>query len=183
MKIAIDLDMVLVDIQVIKGVIEDWKLPMKRSDVKTWGMTELPERARKEVYRRFKMRKYMVDRARPIRGVKKKLKEWAAAGHQLACLTSRDSKIAISTIDFVNRQFPQITETLVLNGTKKDALVKGKFDVLIDDSLKYANEALAVGAKAILISNKETPYNWERMSDDLPVFRSLASVDLSVVKW
>jgi len=181
MKIAIDLDDVLVRINIIEGVLRDMNIPLKRNEIKSYGFYELPEKARKEVWRRFKMRKYMVDQAKPIRGTKKKMKEWAREGHEMFCLTSRDDKIAKATKAFVKKEFPLIQDTLVLNGTKKEALLRGGFDVLIDDALKYMNEALSVGVAAILISNQHTPYNWDRTSDDLPAFEALANVNLSVV--
>lgn len=125
MKVCIDLDDVLFDNNAVMTVVNKYRLPFKRSDIKSWGMYELPEFARKEIYDLFVNEEFMGN-LKPIVKIEK-LYKWfyklneknsnsiKATGSlsiddvidgnlQLHIITARDKRLEKATINMIKNE-------------------------------------------------------------------------------
>jgi len=159
LKIAIDCDNVLFHNHIPEQVISDLNLNINLGKSYHWGLDELGVDGKAECHRRFRDSSIMCN-LKPIRGNKKKIKEWYKQGHQLVCVTSRDMNIARPTIDMIKRHYPEIG-TILLLGSYDKSLAISDCDVVIDDSHYCIRQAIALRKikKIFFVSNKYTPYN------------------------
>lgn len=164
MKIAIDLDNTLFENRVVEDVIDEYNLNEKLKDtLYHWDLDELGNDAQAECFERFRDPKYMCH-LKPIHGTKKKIKEWAKAGHELICVTARDIGIGMETADMLRKHYPEISNIVFVGSfDKTSTYAHHKFDVVIDDSPDNVKQAISFRKtkKVYFISNKHTQYNWD----------------------
>lgn len=177
MRIALDLDDTLFQLSIVSRVLREMKLNIKREDIRSWRMIEVPENAREEIFRRFKDSKYMCH-LRPTKGTRAKLTKWANEGHKLICITSRYTGLTQETIAMVNRWYPMISEIYVVGNNKEDILKETKADLLIDDGTQNIKDAQRAGVRAVLIINEKTPYNWDRNFVGVPEAECISKINL-----
>lgn len=158
MNICCDLDDTLFESNVIMDVVNQYGLPYKREDIKTWEIVELPEYCRMEIRKRWKLPEYMCN-LKPCENSEEKIRKWHNEGHKIFCITSRDLSIEKETKNMVRKHFPGITETFVVNGSKNKVLSEIKPDLFIDDGPHYVIESINLNIKTVMISNNHTPYN------------------------
>lgn len=162
MKIFIDLDQTLFYNDIIMDTIEELNLSFTREDVDDWEMSRLPKCCIDIILQKWKDPNYMCNPqyVKLINGVYDQLSYWKYLCHDLYCITSRDSIIANETKEMIKTMLPQISETIVVNGSKLEALQQHKPDLLIDDCHYHIMDAMKLGIKGIMISNRFTPYNF-----------------------
>lgn len=177
MRIALDLDNTLFNTPIIEGVLKDLNANINRDDVRHWSMKELPDEIRNEVFKRFVSPKYMCN-LKPTKGTRSKLEQWANQGHDLICITSRDTLIEEETVAMVRRIYPMISKTYVVHKTKEKILNETYSSLLIDDGTQYIKDALRIGVRAVLITNKNTPYNWDRNFKGVPEVERISQINL-----
>lgn len=159
LRIAIDCDNVLFHNHIPEQVIKDLGLDADLGKIYHWELDELGVEGKRECHRRFSNPKYMCT-LKPIQGNKKKIKEWANAGHELICVTARDIRIAQPTVDMIRRHYPDIRHIKMLGSYDKTIEIKD-CDVVIDDSHDCIRQAISLRKikKIYFVSNKNTPYN------------------------
>ena len=163
MNIVVDLDDTLFESNVIMDVVNKYRLPFQRSDIKTWELFELPEYCRVEVRKRWNQQKHMC-RLIPCEDAVETINTWSNNGHHLYCVTSRSKKIEKETKKMVSHWFPTIKNTYVVEGSKVEILKELKPDLFIDDGGHHMLDALQLNINVVLISNKHTPYNHDYRS-------------------
>lgn len=171
MKIAIDCDNVLFRNDIPEQVILDMNLNADLSKIYHWELDELGEEGKRECHRRFSDPTHMCN-LKPIRGNKKKIKEWHKQGHSLICVSARDIKIANPTIDMITRHYPEINHIKLMGDYDKTIGIRD-CDVVIDDSHYTIQDAIKIRKikKIFFVSNKNTPYNREYSFKSKRVFK------------
>ena len=161
LKIASDCDNVLFHNHIPEDVIRDLKLKRNLNKIYHWELDELGEDGKKECFKRFSDPNHMCT-LKPIRGNKQKIRDWFNQGHTLICVTSRSNNIAQPTIDMIIKHYPEISTVRLMGSYDKTSGIKD-CDVIIDDSQKSINQAIAIRTikKIFFVSNKKTPYNHE----------------------
>ena len=96
---------------------------------------------------------------RPCELAVNKVEKWYGEGFDIICLTARSLEIERETIQMVQKHFPWIKDTIVVNGSKIKKLAEIKPVLFVDDGPKYIEESLKLGYNTIMISNKYTLYN------------------------
>ena len=153
--ICVDLDNVLFEADVNKDTIKEFGLDTIQY---TWDLLEIPEYCRTEIQKRFKLPKYMCN-LRPCEFAINKVNYWINQGYEIICLTARALEIENETKEMVKKHFPNIKETIVVNGSKLEKLKEIKPVLFIDDGPKYVMESIKLGYNTIMISNQHTLYN------------------------
>lgn len=155
--ICLDLDNTLFEADVITDTLKEFNLDIKQS---SWDLVEVPEYCRKIIEQRFKESKYMCN-LNPCENAINKVEQWINNGFEIICLTARSLDIERETKRMVQKYFPGIKETIVVNGSKIKMLSEIKPVLFVDDGPKYVLESLKLGYNTIMISNKFTLYNHE----------------------
>lgn len=180
MKILLDLDNTLVDMCAVRQAhVNLNKRPVQARD---WDMTNIDSDVKKEAFRLFRNPVFM-NHADPVNGVPEKIQEWSDAGHVLYVLTCRVPEIRKGTVEMVNRYYPSIRHILFLDirDSKAETFKTVSPDIVIDDAPHYAQEAVDLGIKTYLISNKNTIYNHKYAANTTAtVVNSVADINLEV---
>lgn len=158
MKIAIDLDMTLVDhTEYYKNIFKKYKT--KFYPTAYWTLADYPEDIRKEVFKDFTDPECRaVTTYTPIKKSISTLYTLKDRGYEIDIVTSRvKSK---KNEEYVRRLFPMVDKVhiLGLDAKKYEFINKKHYDLWIDDYPKGYNETKC---DIILISNKYTKYNWD----------------------
>lgn len=176
MNIVFDLDETLFESNVIIDVINKYNIPLTRSDIKTWDLVEVPEFCRKEIKERWSLPDYMCN-LKPCNGAKQMIYELYRNGHELYCVTSRDSKIERETKEMVRKVFPEIKETFVVNGPKIEKLNDLNAELFFDDGPHHCIDANCNNIPTIMISNRHTPYN-HHMRNSIKWIKKIADINI-----
>ena len=184
--IAFDLDDTLVKTDVVSLASKKFGYT-KYSDLtkRDWRFTSFPEDLRKEIFRMFSSSKYMCYLANPIDGSQNLLKELKEAGFKLIIITARVKKLKRATKNLVKKYFPEIDDVYFVDivETKKNLFKKLKIDYWVDDAPHEIKNALTLGIKSFMISNKNTNYNWSmKKSSGLRVIKSVKDLKLKDFK-
>lgn len=179
MNIWLDCDNTLFNCFVVDRVLKDLKSPIKKVDVKSWELYELPEDVRQEVLKRFTLKEYMCN-LQPIKGGYNKLLEWYAHGHKLNCITSRSLKIKYETEEMIKNTYPVIEKIIVIDGGDKTQYLKQEnADLFIDDNPTHVKNSINAGIQSVLISNKNTQYNHSFSMPNLMKAKSIVEINIT----
>lgn len=161
--IGFDLDDTLVKTDIIRLASEKFGYT-KYSDLtkRDWRFTNFPEDLRKEIFRMYASPKYMSYLANPIDGARELMKELKKQGFTIYIITARVSRLKRSSKNLVKKLFPEVDSVYFVDilETKKELFKKLKLDFWVDDAPHEIKNALTLGIKSFMISNKNTNYNW-----------------------
>lgn len=158
MNICFDLDSTLVDLQ------EPIKKIFKKHNIKyypaiDWGMHNYPENIRKEIYKMFANPDAMCN-LKPFPYARKCIDYLINKGHHVIIVTSRHDNIKEKTIEMVDNLFNVKCIVVPFGKSKLDVLLENKISLYVDDCSNNLVEYTLAGIRCILISNKETQYNY-----------------------
>jgi len=174
MNIVVDLDNTLVDLPVVEDVSREMGLNYKSSDVVSWGYLEFPEEFRKRIYEKFADSEYMCT-LKMYPWVENTLKLCRELEIGVIIATRRNPEIKDRSLKFMNEMFLErrlADRTIFTTNPDKNDIIKHFWaGYLIDDNPHTVDAALDAGHGAVLISNKDTKYNYgSRCSFRLPRF-------------
>jgi uncharacterized HAD superfamily protein len=162
LKIGIDLDQTLVELNITKSVIQDYHLSYFKYRNHDWRFTNFPKFITDEIEKRFHSPYWMCKRAKPFKGAYLKLREWKDKGNEIILITARDKEIREETKRFVRKNFPRIFNKIIFvnkGERKKNIFIKERIDIWIDDNPEDCKAAVDLGIKTYMISNEDTFYN------------------------
>jgi hypothetical protein len=163
MKIGIDLDGVLFDIQAVEKKIcfrngVDW------TPAPDWNYSNYSEGFRKQIFSGFANPELMVDNItflHPIEDIKRVMEKFINEGHELYIVSARAGSVAEQTTDFIKGHFSDYIKGIFC-GDMKSKIPKLKefgIEVMIDDSPKVIEECLENDITPIMISSDSQLYN------------------------
>jgi hypothetical protein len=159
MKIAIDFDMVLVDnIPMYKKIFKKHNKKMVLPN--TWNFGNWNVECRNDIISEFKKNPPdLMIKLKPFRYAKKFIRYLKKQGHYVEIVTSR--VVSFKNYKYIAGLFSKVNhiEIIGLNGKKAEYIKDHNFDVWIDDYPQECGE-LINSCKILLISNKNTKYNW-----------------------
>lgn len=178
MVISIDLDHTTFDDPLLTSLFK--KYGIRDLGTVSWGLEGMPEELVQEARASWLDPKRMGN-LKLLPGALDKIKSWVGSGHEVNIVTARDLSIEAETVALVDRELGGlITNTLVVgpHTNKLPHLINLSTDCWVDDSAQQVQKCLQWGMNSILITNSNTPWNWEYAKNNPSVRRndSLASV-------
>jgi len=157
-NIAFDLDDCLVDL--FAEIKKIFKLNNKKYlPVIDWNFSNYPDDIKKQIYEMFQDPKRMCQ-LKTFSFAKILLKYLKSRGYCINIVTARHENIKQQTINFVYELFGIIPIVVNFGESKLEVLKKLKTDIYIDDCPLQLDTYMKNGIRCILISNKNTLYNW-----------------------
>ncbi|MBS3149788.1 hypothetical protein J4455_03810 [Candidatus Woesearchaeota archaeon] len=172
MKIGVDLDEVLVEFinPFLDYLAKDHSIVLKKEQITTYRLWELWNGSKAQGWQLFIdfYKKMGVINLKPVE-LSENAIDLLQVNHDLMVITSRPRVIKNDTEFWVNKYFNgkfkeiHFADYLIFHGKKKAEICKDlKIDVMIEDSLEYAEECSKSVKKVFLLNQ---PWN---QSDDLP---------------
>ncbi len=178
--ICCDLDSVLVIPPAIEIASEDLGYDYNETHVSHFDLAMFPEDMRQRVFRYYTDPVIMCEKVRIIEGAQDKIKQWKSEGHKIYVITARDHSLYDQTWEMVYKNFPEMDDVFLVGvlGNKNPALEELSCDLFIDDSPSNVTNAIEIGIKSILISNKYTKYNHQlRDSGKVKYYKSIGEIE------
>lgn len=179
-RIGLDLDRTLVSMvePTIKVAARNLNIKSYPKPADYW-YSNLPEELRNEIFRLYDDPDHATN-LKIISRVPQKLWDWRKQGHTLIIITARNQAIRRATTDWVQTHLPMIHKIrfVDMKTSKADAFKEEEIDVWIDDSPFDTVTAHSMGIRTYLISNNETPFNWD-LKNNCPfrIYTSTADIN------
>lgn len=160
--VGCDLDSTLVDLSVIIDKINrELGYNFRPDDILDWSWKTFPNEYRERGFQLYSDSDFMCY-LKPIKGAQEKIIEWKNKGYDVVIITARTHKISAGTYEMVNRLFPLVDETIIVdhNCPKRLHMIEKKLTYWIDDAPHEVLNSLDLGISTYLISNGDTRYNW-----------------------
>lgn len=179
-RIGLDLDRTLVSMvePTIKVAARNLNIKAYPKPADYW-YSNLPEELRNEIFRLYDDPDHATH-LKVIPRVPQKLWEWRKQGHTLIIITARNQAIRKATVNWIQTYLPMIHKIRFVDMTTSKAGVfkEENIDIWIDDNPFDTITAHDMGIKTCLISNNETPFNWE-LKNNCPfgIYASAADIN------
>lgn len=165
MRIAIDLDNTLIKFNVC------WFNKLERFGYKLnnhtrWDLQNYSNEFSEESIKLFQDFNFL-ENIPLYEGVYSKLLEWHNKNYTLEIMTSRNIKLKEFTEGFVKSKMPMISKVIIPDTYDKvDSLIKGNYDVIINDNPLSIESALYAKITNIyMISNMDTVYTYPYINE------------------
>jgi len=182
--IGVDIDNVLFEIPIMDHVNRVFGSNYTMNDFKDWSFSNLPEIVRQEIFAAFSSSEFMCN-TKPYWNNYCTIRDWHMAGHKLYAITRRSLNLIEGTRKQLEKHYPGLFEDFIFvtkNDSKARWLKEINATIHIDDW--DVEDSLDAGIPTMLITNENTPYNWNlRKNPNLYQASSLQHVIIDHSKW
>jgi len=194
MNIMFDLDSTLVNNSVvIDAITEMLQYPDAYDLIHNLNDTgDLIPRQIKEVIHERMTDGLLMTSLKPNTYAQMVVRDIAAQGHNIYVITARgthDGEVKATTPEYVQDLFPQVKGIALTGHDKLKAIEQLDIDIVIDDNTLVIDsilDSLSVNPLCILLSNENTPWNWNYVANtnnDIVVVRSLIDVPFLIEEF